>query len=91
MINLNKKEYRSGKYKTQLEEFGFFDDFERACKYGAHILKQKKNGSCIYLKYNKCSIHTIRPQACREFFCTSKQKRFASMIKQIEKKREDSL
>jgi len=87
LITLNKKEYLSGKYKTQFEEFGLIDDFHKAISCGASTLKQKKGGSCIYLEKNKCSIHKIRPQVCRKFFCTSKLKRFKKMIEIIGKKR----
>ena len=87
LVNLTEKEYRSGKYKTQFEEFGLMDDFHRAAACGANILKQKEDGNCIYLKANKCSIHKKRPQVCREFFCNSKLKKFRKMIGQIEKKR----
>jgi Fe-S-cluster containining protein len=83
LINLTEEEYRSGKYKTQLEEFGVIDNFQKANLCGSNILKQKRDGSCIYLKNNYCSIHKIRPQACRDFFCSSKQKKFKGMIKQI--------
>lgn len=84
LINLNKKEYESGKYKTEFEEFGLIKDFREAKKYGANILKKNKNGKCIYLKKNTCVIHKIRPQVCRKFFCTSKLKRFEKMIEQID-------
>lgn len=84
LINLDKEEYQSGKYRTQLGKFGLIDDFNKAASCGANILKQKKDGSCFYLKSNKCSIHKTRPQACRDFFCTSKLKKFQKMIKQIE-------
>lgn len=87
LINLSEEEYKSGKYKTQFEEFGFINDFRKATTCGANILKQKKDGSCIYLKKNKCSIHKTRPQVCREFFCNSKLKKFKKMIEQIEDKR----
>ncbi|MFH1832536.1 MAG: YkgJ family cysteine cluster protein [Candidatus Levyibacteriota bacterium] len=87
LINLTKQEYRSGKYKTQFEKFGLIDDFSKATTCGANILKQKKDGDCIYFKANKCSIHKIRPKVCREFFCTSKSKKFRKMIEQIENKR----
>jgi len=87
LINLSKEEYQSGKYKTQFEELGLIDNFCRASACGANTLKQKKDGSCIYTKANKCSIHKIRPQVCREFFCTSKLKKFRKMIDQIEEKR----
>ena len=80
LVNLTEEEYRSGKYKTQFEEFGLIDDFRKAATWGASTIKQKKNGICFYLKKNKCSIHKIRPQACREFFCTSKLKKFRKMI-----------
>jgi putative endonuclease len=87
LINLNEKEYRSGKYKTQFEKFGLIDNFPKAAVCGANILKQKKDGSCIYLKGNKCSIHEARPQVCRGFFCNSKLKKYQGMIRQIEEKR----
>jgi len=86
-VNLTEEEYQSGKYKTQFEEFGLIDDFHQAAACGANILKQKEDGNCLYLQGNKCSIHRIRPQVCREFFCTSKLKKFKKMVKQIEKKR----
>lgn len=86
-VNLTEEEYQSGKYRTQFEELGFVDDFRKAAACGTNILKQKEDGGCIYLKGNKCSIHEIRAQVCREFFCTSKLKRFRKMIEQIKKKR----
>jgi len=86
LINLSKEEYQSAKYKTQFEEFGFIDDFKKAISCGANILKRRKNGDCIYLEGNNCSIHEIRPQVCKEFFCASKLKKFRKMIKQIKKK-----
>ncbi|MBL7159067.1 YkgJ family cysteine cluster protein [Candidatus Microgenomates bacterium] len=87
LVNLDEEEYLSGKYKTQLGEFGLINDFHKAAACGANILKQKKDGNCIYLKKNKCSIHKIRPKVCKEFFCASKLKKFRGMIEQIEKKR----
>lgn len=87
LVNLTEEEYRSGKYKTQFEKFSLMNDFHSANACGANILKQKKDGSCIYLKEKKCSVHKIRPRVCREFFCTSKLKRFKKMIKQIEKEK----
>jgi len=89
LINLSEEEYRSGEYRTQFEEFGSIDSFRKATAYGTNILKQKEDGSCFYLEGNKCSIHKIRPQVCREFFCTSKLEKFKKMIEQIEKKRVD--
>lgn len=83
LINLNEEEYKSGKYKTQFEEFGLIDDFEEAELCGANIIKQKKSGSCIYLKNGKCSMHETRPSSCRSFFCVSKNKDFKAMIKMI--------
>ena len=87
LVNLAEEEYRSGKYRTQLEEFGLIDDFHKAAACGANILKQKEDSNCIYLKGNKCSVHKISPQVCREFFCASKSKKFRKMIEQIERKR----
>jgi len=84
LITLNEEEYRSGKYKTLFEMFGFVEDFEEAVRDGANILAQHDDESCIYLKDGKCSIHEDRPSACRKFFCKSKDPSFASMIKKIE-------
>jgi len=86
-VNLTEEEYRSNKYETQFKEFNKIDNFRKATACGANILKQKKDGRCIYLKRSKCSIHKIRPQVCREFFCASRLKKFKKMIDQIEKKR----
>jgi len=83
LVNLNKEEYRSGKYKTELGKFGLIKNFRKASACGANILKQKKDGSCVYLKGNKCSIHKTRPQVCKDFFCASKLKKFKKMIEQI--------
>ncbi len=83
LINLTKEEYFSRKYKTQFKELT--KDFEEAELCGANILAQKKDNSCIYLKNNKCSIHSIRPVSCRNFFCDSKEPNFQGMIKEINK------
>jgi Fe-S-cluster containining protein len=82
MINLSKEEYWNGNYKTSFEEFGKVE-FIEAEYTGANILKQKKDGSCIYLENGKCSIHEKRPKSCRRFFCDSKEKQFQSMIEKI--------
>ena len=68
MINLTEEEYKSGRYKTMFEEFGIVEDFEEAEMTGANILTQNDDGSCIYLKEGKCSIHDERPKSCRNFF-----------------------
>ena len=85
LINLTKEEYFSGEYDTPLKKFGLIDDFKKASACGVNILKQKRDGSCNYLKANKCSIHKTRPKACRNFFCASKSKKFKVMIEEIEK------
>ena len=38
-------------------------------KDGMVHVKQKADGSCIYLKDGKCSIYNKRPMACREYSC----------------------
>lgn len=86
LINLTEEEYRSGRYKTMFDEF--VDDFEEAELVGANVLEQKEDGSCIYLKHNKCSIHSDRPQSCRPFFCNSKEERFRTMIEKIKRYKE---
>ncbi len=87
LINLTEEEYRSGKYETMFNEF--VDDFEEAELVCANILAQNEDESCIYLKGGKCSIHKDRPQACRNFFCTSKDERFRTMIEKIRKYKEN--
>lgn len=87
LINLTEEEYKSGRYKTQFEEFGLVDDFVEAEFCAANIIKQKEDGSCIYLNDRKCSIHETRPKACRDFFCKSKDKKFEAMIDKINKKK----
>lgn len=89
-INLNETEYRSKKYKTMFEQFGFEKNFKDAERDGANILAQHEDGSCIYFKDNKCSIHEDRPKSCRNFFCDSNEKQFKGMIKKInESKKQD--
>ena len=80
-INLTEEEYRSGKYKTQFDEFEFVEDFEEAEMCAANIIAQKEDGSCIYLEGGKCSIHDTRPLVCRKFFCEDSN--FESMNKKI--------
>jgi Fe-S-cluster containining protein len=81
-INLNEEEYRSRKYKTQFDFFEFVEDFEEAEMCAANIITQREDGSCIYLKNSKCSIHNSRPEACRNFFC--KHPKFETMNKKIQ-------
>ena len=81
LINLTEEEYNSKRYKTQFEEFGLIKNFKQAEECGANIITQNNDGSCIYLKADACSIHKIRPEACREFFCTSKDERFRDMLR----------
>jgi len=87
LINLSKAEYQSGKYKTIFMKFAKIKSYAKAQSCGANLLAQKKDGSCIYLKDKLCAIHDNRPRACRDFFCTSKSKRFKGMIELIETKR----
>ena len=84
MINLNKEEYESGKYKTIFEKFGLVS-FKEAELTGANLLDQNEDESCIYLQEGKCSIHETRPQVCRKFFCKSKDPWFKPMIEKIDK------
>jgi len=70
-INLSKKEFESGQYLTMDQDSSL------------HLLAKAADGSCIYLVNNHCSIHLTRPAVCRQFFCTSKNKKFQEMIKII--------
>ena len=37
----------------------------------AAVLPRKKSGDCIFLNAEgKCDIYSVRPLACREYFCT---------------------
>lgn len=83
LINLSKEEYQSGKYRTLFEEYGVIESFQEASKCGANLLVQKTDGSCIYLDGTQCSIHADRPRVCRDFFCTSKARKFENMVKII--------
>ncbi|MFA6519077.1 MAG: YkgJ family cysteine cluster protein [Candidatus Shapirobacteria bacterium] len=83
LINLSKVEYYSGQYQTVFQEYGIIKNFTQARNCGANILAQHPDGSCLYLKNKKCSIHATRPQVCRQFFCTSKAKKFSAMIQTI--------
>ena len=91
LINLTYEEWMSGVYKTELKEFDLDDDFNAVQRYGGNILRQKKDGGCIYLKNNLCSIHKRRPQSCRDFFCRSPSKKFRGMISIIKKRRENDM
>ena len=86
-INLTKEEYSSKKFKTQFEEHGFVENFDEAEQCGANILSKNDDGSCIYLINNKCSIHSVRPNACRDFFCTSPEPRFSQMVDMVAKEK----
>jgi Fe-S-cluster containining protein len=83
LINLSKEEYQSGKYRIMFEQYGLMADFGEAKKCGANLLAKKDDGSCIYLDGNQCGIHADRPKVCQAFFCTSKAKKFQSMVKII--------
>ncbi len=78
LINLSEEEWNSGRYKTM-----FDTDYDDAKWSDLNVLEQNPDGSCIYLKDGKCSIHDSRPKVCREFFCDSKEERFQDMIKKI--------
>lgn len=79
LINLNEEEYCSGSYITVFDDIEIFDDFSKAREYGAHFLKQQKDGSCIYLKASKCSVHERRPAVCRGFFCSGVEDKYEEM------------
>ena len=83
LINLNKEEYNSKKFRTEFEEFGHEENFQEAERSCSNVLKQKEDGSCFYLKDKKCSIHDNRPEVCRNFFCDSKEEKFKEMIEEI--------
>lgn len=83
-INLSKAEYESGKYKTILLEYGFIEDFKLAGSSGANLLAKKDDGSCEYLIDSQCSIHEDRPKVCRDFFCTTKAKKYGTMVEIIQ-------
>lgn len=87
LINLTELEYKSKKYKSQFEEFGLIEDFKQAEECGANIIAQNNDGSCIYLKNGVCSIHKIRPEACKDFFCTSEDEEYKEMIVDIKREK----
>ncbi len=81
LINLTEEEYKSERYSTMFDEF--VPDFEEAEMVGANILKQKEDGSCVYLKDGKCHIHNFSPASCKKFFCDSSDPSFKGMIEKI--------
>lgn len=85
-INLNEKEYLSGKYS-----FIFKDEeiqkFSTALKHGLNILAKKQDGTCVYIENNMCSIHQWRPKVCRQFFCQTKKPKHKKMIDIINEER----
>ena len=85
LINLSEEEYDSGNYKTVSDNFKLNDKFIDIESYGGNILEQNEDGSCVYLKDSKCSIHNYRPKVCGIFFCNSKNKKFTNMIEKINK------
>jgi Fe-S-cluster containining protein len=88
LINLNQKELLSGKFETQFKEYISDTNFDTIKKYGGNILKRNSDGSCNYLENNLCSIHKNRPQACRNFSCSSKLTKYKGMIALINKEKE---
>lgn len=82
-INLTKIEYESLEYETMFAEYDCPESFTESKSCGANLLAKKENGECIYLLENQCSIHKKRPMACRNFFCTTKAKKFETMVKVI--------
>lgn len=83
LINLNKEEYQSGQYRTMFAGLDPITDFALAKDCGANLLAKKADGGCVYLDGNLCGIHETRPKVCRDFFCTSRAKKFAGMVKII--------
>lgn len=84
LINLNEKEYRSGKYLAMFPKADIFDNFPTASECGANIVAQNTDGSCIYLTGGKCSIHSRRPQVCRAFFCKGSEPDLEQMRREIQ-------
>src|SRR3989344_7662545 len=80
LINLDEEEYNSKEFETVFEEHF---EFNEAVENGAVFLKQKEDGSCIYLKDNLCSIHTKRPKVCMEFFCDPEEEKLRQMVKEV--------
>jgi Fe-S-cluster containining protein len=68
------------------EEYGKMSNFSEAENCGANLLAKKNDDSCVYLIDNLCSIHADRPNVCRDFFCTTKAKKFEGMVKIIKEK-----
>jgi Fe-S-cluster containining protein len=88
LINLNEAELNSGKFLTEFEGHGQFDDFASIEEFGLNILKKNEDESCIYLIDNKCSVYDNRPEVCRDFSCGSDRKEFGEMIEEINENRQ---
>lgn len=46
---------------------------------GQRVLAKRKNGNCVYLGKNGCSIHLRAPQECRAFDC----RRYAMNVRKL--------
>jgi len=68
----------------------FVPDFSEAEMVGANVLKQKEDGSCVYLRDGKCFIHNFRPLSCKNFFCDSPDPKFKKMIDDIKEYKNQS-
>ena len=66
-------------FNKEGESLGF--QIAKSC--GANFLAKNEDGSCVYLKEGKCGIHERRPAACRKFFCTTKDRKYQSMVKEL--------
>jgi len=87
LININEEEYCSGQYLTVFDDIEIFDDFSKARECGANLLRQQRDGSCVYLKESKCTIHRTRPAVCRGFFCCGTENKYKEMRNIVESAR----
>ncbi|MBN2789970.1 MAG: YkgJ family cysteine cluster protein [Candidatus Delongbacteria bacterium] len=85
LVCLNETEYESCYYDSIVTGYEHLSTFKEVEENGLNILKKKDDGSCVYLKDNKCAIYSKRPQVCRDFFCGSEKKELQKNIEEIEK------
>ena len=72
-VGMSAEEYASGIYDSEiictLTDKTCRDTLS-ICTSRRYRLKKKEDGSCIYLKDNRCSIYAERPKVCRDFVCS---------------------
>ena len=73
-VYLTREEFLTGKYEAQQKcSFSGEDctEVNKNCQYRVYQLLKKSDNSCMYLdEFGLCTIHSFRPNVCREWTCS---------------------